>query len=156
MAKSFAERWAQKEADLGRDDSTTMIEFGPDILPIDAAPFLSFDDAENPQSICDVFNNNWSAADRDRLAAYIMFGSDGSGNPICVDENSKRVMLLDHEDRFNTIQFVNTSVSKLGECLLAYMGEIDPERFRAFVRKIDTPAMEEGTFWWHEAACIES
>jgi hypothetical protein len=60
-------------------------------------------------------------------------------------------VLLDHEDRFRTRQFVNSGVGQLAECLLAYMGEQDPEQFRASVRGIDPSAMAERSFWWHEA-----
>ena len=62
------------------------------------------------------------------------------------------VVLLDHEDRFRTRQFVNSGVSQLAECLLAYVGEQQPERFRSAVRAIDPPALAERSFWWHAAA----
>jgi hypothetical protein len=61
-------------------------------------------------------------------------------------------VLLDHEDWFRTRQYINTSVHQLAECLLAYMGEYDPNRFRTAVQAIDTRAMEEQSFWWHEAS----
>jgi hypothetical protein len=83
-----------------------------------------------------------------------MIGSDGAGNPICVEQGTGEIMLLDHEDWFRTRQFVNTSVRQLGECLLAYMGEQEPERFRQAVRRIDPAALAKGSFWWHEAECL--
>jgi hypothetical protein len=60
--------------------------------------------------------------------------------------------MLDHEDRFHTRQFVNSSVGQLAECLLTYMGEREPERFRAAVALIDPAALTEQSFWWHAAA----
>ena len=85
-----------------------------------------------------------------------MIGSDGAGNPICVEQGTGAVVLLDHEDRFLTRQFVNSGVSQLAECLLAYMGERDPERFRGVVRAIDPAALAERSFWWHEAAGLSA
>jgi len=83
-----------------------------------------------------------------------MIGSDGSGNPICVEQTSGVVVLLDHEDWFRTRQFVNSSVRQLGECLLVYMGEQQQDRFRSAVWGMDATALAEGSFWWHEAACL--
>lgn len=51
-------------------------------------------------------------------------------------------------------QYVNSSVSQLAECLLAYMGEEDAEQFRSAMQTIDPPALAEGSFWWHEAEGI--
>ena len=89
-----------------------------------------------------------------------MIGSDGAGNPICIEQGSGAIVLLDHEDLFRTRQFINSGVSHLAECLLAYMGaymgETDADRFRSAVRAIDPPALAEGSFWWHEAGCLES
>ena len=59
--------------------------------------------------------------------------------------------VLPDEDRFRTRQFVNSSVRQLAECLLAYMGEREPERFRSAVQVIDPAALAERSFWWREA-----
>ena len=83
-----------------------------------------------------------------------MIGSDGAGNPICVEEGFGVVVLLDHEDRFRSRQFVNSSVGQLADCLLAYMGERQTEQFRAAVLSIDAEALAEGSFWCHEAAGV--
>ena len=83
-----------------------------------------------------------------------MIGSDGAGNPICVEQTTEAVVLIDHEDWFHTRQFVNSSVRKFAECLLLYMGEQQAEQFRSAVHDIDPTATAEGTFWWHEAACL--
>lgn len=85
-----------------------------------------------------------------------MIGSDGAGNPLCVEAPSGAVVLLDHEDRFHTRQYVNSGVGQLAECLLAFTGERDPDRFRAAARAIDPPAMAERSFWWQEAAGLGS
>jgi len=62
---------------------------------------------------------------------------------------------LDHEDWFGTRQFVNSSVRQLAECLLAYMCENDPARFRSAVQAIDPAALADGSFWWHEANMLQ-
>lgn len=156
LAESFAERWARKERECGFQDRSTMIANGPDMLPDSAAPCLSFEEFSRPKLVWEVFGSpsDWSPADRTRLASYRMIGSDGAGNPICVEQGTGVVVLLDHENRFRTRQFVNSSIHRLAECLLAYMGENEPDRFRSAVTSIDPLALAEGSFWWHEAACL--
>lgn len=157
MDESFAERWSRKQLDCGFGDSASkMVICGPDVLPDSAAPCVTFEEAARPVPIWEVFrsSSDWSLADRERIAPYRMIGSDGAGNPICVEHGTGAVVLLDHEDWFRTRQFVNSSVRQLAECLLAYMGEQDSERFRASVRTIDPSAIAERSFWWHEAAVL--
>ena len=157
MGESFADRWSHKERDCGFGNiASKMVVCGSDVLPDSAAPCVTFKEAARPGPVWEVFGRAapWSPADRERLGPYRMIGSDGAGNPICVEQGTGAVVLLDHEDWFCTRQFVNSSVSRLAECLLAYMGERDPERFRTAVRSIDPAAMAERSFWWHEAAVI--
>ena len=155
MGEPFADRWHGKWADCGFEDiGTEIVSCGDAALPTEAAPCLTFDRAARPAPIWEVFGtpSQWPPADRERLAAFRVIGSDGAGNPICVEQPSGAVVLLDHEDRFRTRQFVNSGVGQLAECLLAYMGERDPDRFRAALQVIDPPAVAERSFWWHEAA----
>ena len=154
---SFEERWAAKERTLGLDDfGAKFVVCGDSVLPSEAAPCLSFGDAESMPAIWEVFGraDDWSEKDKKRLEEYRMLGSDGAGNPICVEKASLEIWLLDHEDHFNTLQFVNSGISQLAECLLAYMGEKEADQFRSAVEEIDPPAIGKGTFWYHEAACI--
>jgi hypothetical protein len=155
----FAQRWLRKERDAGLGElGTEFVHCNGGALPVDAAPFLSFAYAEEAPYLWQVFGlpQDWSATDRARLGAYPMIGSDGAGNPLCVEEPTGAVWLLDHEDRFRTRQFVNSGVPQLAECLLAYLGERDAGRFRQAVAEIDAPAIAECTFWWHEAAGLEA
>jgi hypothetical protein len=119
---------------------------------------LTLADASRPSPIWELFGSpsDWCGADRVRLTRYSVIGSDGAGNPLCVEQDSGAVWLLDHEDWFHTRQFVNTTVAQLAECLLAYMGELDPNRFRLAVRDVDVAALADGAFWWHEAAMLGS
>lgn len=155
MAESFAERWSRKERDCGYEAiASPLVACGSDVLPAEAAPCLTFDRATRPAPLWQVFGipSQWSGTERERLAPYQMIGSDGAGNPICIENGTGAVVLLDHEDRFRTRQFVNSSVRHLAECLLAYMGEHDPERFRTAVTAVDPAALIERSFWWHEVA----
>jgi hypothetical protein len=154
MAEAFEDRWNRKRSTLGFEGiGTEFVACETAMLPIKAAPFLSFKRAVRPVPIWDVFGapSDWSVAERERLCPFVVIGSDGAGNPLCIEAGSGSVLLLDHEDRFHTRQFVNSSVGQLAECLLAYMGEREPERFLAAVQAIDPTALSEGTFWWHEA-----
>lgn len=154
MAESFAERWKRKWSACGFDDiGTEFVACGTYVLPTEAAPFLSFDRAARPAPIWEVFGipSQWPAVERERLAPYRMIGSDGAGNPICVEEGSGVVVLLDHENRFRTRQFVNSGVGQFAECLLAYMGEREVGRFRNAVLAIDPLALADQSFWWQEA-----
>ena len=150
MSESFADRWARKWEACGFEGAgIEMVTCGSAVLPGSAAPCLSFDRAEKPVALWQVFGLKWTPEDRERLAPVLVIGSDGAGNPICVEAG--KVVLFDHEDRFVTRQFVNSSVNCLAECLLAFIGEKNPERFREAVRAVDLPALAEGTFWWHAA-----
>lgn len=154
MDEPFADRWARKWAACGFEDiGTEMVACGDAILPDSAAPYLTFDRAAKPSPVWAVFGipSRWPPADRERLAPYRVIGADGAGNPVCVEEGTGAVVLLDHEDRFHTRQFINSSVRQLAECLLAYMGERDTERFRSAVRAIDAAGLTEHAFWWGQA-----
>ena len=159
MADAFTERWKRKEHECGLVAiASKMVTFEEWVLPRDAAPCMSFRQATRQSRVWEVFGAqaDWSAEDRTRLAAYCVIGSDGAGNPVCVEQRSCAVWLLDHEDWFGPRQFVNSSIPQLAECLLAYMGETEPERFRRTVHEIDPHALTDGAFWWHEAAVIGS
>ena len=91
-------------------------------LPDGAAPFLTFDTLgkHGLKKVYEVWGNpsDYSAAERDRLSPYFVIGTDGAGNPIAIDEdNNFSVVRLDHEDRFNTIEFMNSSVQQLAKFL---------------------------------------
>jgi hypothetical protein len=158
MDETFAERWARKERACGFECiASAMVPCGPWVLPREAAPCVTFHEAARPLPVWEVYAtpSHWSAADRTRLSPYRVIGQDGAGNPLCVEEGTGAVWLLDHEDNFRSRQFVNSGVGQLAECLLAYMGERKRERLRAEVEGIDRAALTEGSFWWHETACLE-
>jgi hypothetical protein len=158
-AEPFELRWKRKERACGmKSPAARFLQFLGVTLPIDAAPFLSFEDAERAPLLWELYGpaDEWSAADRSRLGAYRAIGSDGAGNPICVESSSGVVWLLDHEDQFKTRQFVNSSAWQLAESLLARLGEKDVARLRAAISAIDQAAFANGAFWWYEANDMES
>ncbi len=153
MGDSFAERWAAKERAVGQNAiASPMVACGTLVLPRYAGPFLSFKDAAAQRSVWDLFqlSPRRFGSHRERLSRYTAIGSDGAGNPICLRGDSGALVMLEHENLFEGETFVNTSVEQLAECLLAYMGEHDPERLRAAVLAIDAPAMADSAFWWFE------
>src|SRR5262245_21410703 len=114
---SFEDRWLRRQHECGQDDlgPPEFVACGDAVLPTEAAPFLSFDEAESQPHIWEVFGpkDRWTTSDKKRLAVYRMIGSDGCGNPICVEDKTGMVWMLDHEDYFKTRQFVNSSVPLL-------------------------------------------
>jgi SUKH-4 immunity protein len=158
MCESFSERWTRKERECGLESlRSELISCAGSMLPKSAAPCLSFREAAQPRPIWEVFGTaaDWSAADRARLAPYLIIGFDGAGNPLCLKKDSGEVWLLDHERGFNGLEFVNHSVSQLAECVLAYLGELDPQRFRQSVQGIDSGALDPTAFWWYAAQELE-
>lgn len=99
----------------GLDVNNSTIDFLTNIgLPDSAAPFLSFDRKEL-RTIKDIYDT-----ENERDSFLIDIGSDGAGDPICVDtKNNCEIVALDHEDNF-TQRFVNSSVDKLFAFLTIY------------------------------------
>ncbi len=159
MAESFAVRWANKERDLGIEEiASEMVAYGGIFLPSSAAPCGSFEAAAKPAHIHDVFGNpaDWTVSEQEYFTQFLVIGSDGAGNPFCVSTQSGIVYLFDHEDRFKTQQFVNSSVEQLAECLLEYQGEESSSSFKASVSRIDEEALSPGSFWDSEAMGLNS
>ncbi len=141
-------------------------------LPKDAAPFLTFsapDSGELPTVAA-----QWNQPEA--FASYRVVGSDGSGNPIALDENNNgEVVLLDHENKFARV-LVNTSIQQLAESLLAYrklvkdtQNELGEDAFldgktsltarmalRSELAKIDQAAMNAGCFWHGEIQSLDA
>lgn len=90
-------------------------------FPNSAAPFVGF----GWRIYNDKFLNIADAYPKYKLGNsaknYWIFGSDGSGNPICFDiTNNDKVVLLDHEQRFALLDIMNSDIAELAACLLAY------------------------------------
>ncbi len=130
-------------------------------LPDSAAPCLSFNPDRLPPLPAE-----YPVAQEFRR--YRILGSDGSGNPICIDEELRSsVVVLEHDGGFR-VQFMNSSVPQLAECLLAYRdfwgrlraaGADDdfidyrrlPKDIKEWIcaelERIDKAGFAKGTFW---------
>lgn len=154
---------------LVAEDKALLVQAG---LPADAAPFLSFDapmSAELP-----------TAADQWGLTAefrrFRVIGSDGSGNPIALDEKSAGAVVCLQQDSGFARALMNTSVRQMAESLLAYRklvedtrAELGPDAFldgktSAAARKslkeeltrIDPAAVQPGSFWHGELQNLDA
>src|SRR4051812_22043383 len=105
---SFEGRWIARQHDCGLAEigPPTFLACGDAVLPSEAAPFLTFEEAQKMPRLWEVFgpNGSWSVDDKKRVSGYRMIGSDGSGNPFCVEEGTGSAWMLDHEDYFRTRQ----------------------------------------------------
>jgi hypothetical protein len=153
---NFTERWLQKQRDLGLEEMFDgFVVNGSDVLPASAAPCLTFNNLRDMPRVEEVFLlEGLPRAVFARMRPYRMIGSDGAGNPICIEQATREIWLLDHEDWFETKQYMNSSIPQLAESLLAYAGQDDSAKFVAALIALDARAMVEGAFWWHEAKTL--
>lgn len=109
-------------------------------FPEDAAPFLNFG----------LRSYDWKFYNMETYPHYShhqlgsigrhfwLFGSDGSGNPICLDSaQHDRIILLDHESGFEIMDTMNDHVVKLAQSLLLY---------RNFINTVNREYGEDGFF----------
>ena len=168
----YQSKWDKKELNkFTRDDFNDLnvkestIDFLVTIgLPDSAAPFVSFDRKEL-KTIKEIYSTDES---NDNFLVDI--GSDGAGDPICIDtQNNCKIMALDHEDNFSP-RFVNTSVQELFAFLTIYKEFGDKLRQvrgdDAFIdsnftddemnellgqlNEVDKKALADDTFWSRE------
>ena len=104
-------------------------------FPEDAAPFLNFG-LRSYNGKFHTIADFYSEYELDpKSNDYWIFGSDGSGNPICLDSsNNDSVVLLDHEQEFDVIGLINSNLSELAQCLLEY---------RRFVKNVQSELGED-------------
>ena len=147
LEANFADRWKDYLARTGFEEMFFLIKLAApdDRLSEEASRFLvetgmpdaaglSFDDlTKGLRKVYDVYSpydsNYWNDSDRERLASYLILGSDMGGNPVCLDlANQERVVLLDHERHFEVSYFVNSGVSQLAECILVFQETVETYR----------------------------
>lgn len=88
-------------------------------FPEGAAPCLGFGWRSNNWKFDNIANEYFEGDTS--MAHYWMFGSDGSGNPICFDTSKEDlIVLLDHEENFEPIEHLNNNILELAQCLLSY------------------------------------
>ncbi|MET4108814.1 SUKH-4 family immunity protein [Hymenobacter sp. UYP22] len=100
------------DADLSSSTRQFLEEAG---LPIDAAPFLSFANQDDPPYLISTQYDFLPAS----FERYVCIGSDGAGNPIVIDSLTQQILLLDHENEF-AIQYMNSTIWQLAEALIVY------------------------------------
>lgn len=88
-----------------------------------AAPFLDFNeysDKEEFQNFVE-FYKKYDQDLNDKLKRFVPFGSDSSGNMICIDtEQDDRIVILDHEYEFEKSYFINSNLNEFANCILTY------------------------------------
>jgi hypothetical protein len=117
-------------------------------LPGSCAPFLSFEAVSSgPPSLVQHYGvHQFQPPDLSRLASFYVIGSDGAGNPLCVDcARDGEVVMLDHEDGFRTRTFVASSVATLAQALLLVYTTPHTD-FVEQLRPCDPKAAEESAF----------
>ncbi|MEP4531618.1 MAG: SUKH-4 family immunity protein [Cyclobacteriaceae bacterium] len=153
------DRSAFERLNINSDQVNFLTEIG---LPKDAAPFLTF---ENELRTL----NELYELDESEFETKIVIGSDGAGDPICIELTNQRIYVCDHEDDFEP-RFMNTAVIELfkflslfkafAEQLINDKGEdafIDANfsdyellELTSKLRFIDPTALETSTFWNQE------
>lgn len=147
-------------------------------LPSSAAPFLSFDciAKKGLQKVFDTFGtkSDYSEECQRRLSSFLIIGYDGAGNPIAIDtDNACRIVMLDHEDNFNSIMFLNSSIPHLAEFLVSLRNMVDDfinsgrprdqngeipidlkEELFQDLNKIDSIALETDGWWRTEIGML--
>lgn len=125
-------------------------------LPRSCAPFLSFEDvARGPLPLVQYYGpHQFRTSNVSRLAAFYVLGSEGAGNPLCLDSaRNGEIVLLDHEDRFETRIFVASSVAALAEALLI-LHTVPHKDFVEHLRTFDARAADESAFLPTEVAML--
>jgi hypothetical protein len=180
--KEFVARWGKDDIPLMRfpkkaverlslseENKSFLVQAG---LPEDAAPFLSFKTPTSGEF--PTVAQQWKQPKV--FDAYRVIGSDGSGNPIALDESSSgEVVLLDHENKFARV-LVNKSIQQLAESLLAYRklvrdtqeefgedafldGKTSPAARKALrdeLTTVDEAAVKAGCFWHGELQNLDA
>lgn len=105
------------QVDTTKIDNETFVFLTNWGLPSDAAPFLGFGEVQEGKLLTP---NQILQIDFYGLDDYLMFGSNGSGDPICIDVvKQSEVVYLNHDNYFERI-FINKSIMQLALCLIRY------------------------------------
>ncbi len=96
------ERSILEQLNISEEHINFLTEIG---LPREAAPFLTF---ENELKLLNEVYN----LDGPEFQKKIVIGSDGAGDPICIELTNHRIYACGHEDDFEP-RFMNSSVMEL-------------------------------------------
>ncbi|MFJ8526923.1 SUKH-4 family immunity protein [Bacillus sp. NPDC094106] len=173
--KEFCDRWNEKrDGPLNKLDGDMLrhTNFSNDTrrflsaagLPASATPFIEFDSVTEPMQ-----NVNQKFGMPKDFEFYWLIGTTGSGDPLCIDERTNKVVYLHHDNNYEEI-FINSSIHQFAESLLLFSKLIDeaiqlngefafldneiPESvcswFENELKRIDQKAVEKNTFWYEE------
>jgi len=145
---SYKENWQGERLITYAADQLTAWDLFPETqdflmyygLPASCAPLLSF--KEKPETPGEAFDIQLAS-----LTGYIMIGSSGQRDPVCIDlACDNEIVVLRHDLNFER-HFVNSSLEQFGECLILYKNHSDVETLKADLRKADRRCLNEHTFW---------
>ena len=109
--------YSPTKVDRSKVDNETFVFLTTCGLPSDAAPFLSFSELQEDKLFTP---NQVFGIDFEGLDNYLMFGSNGSGDPVCIDTvRQNEIVNLNHDKYFERI-FINGSISQFALCLAQY------------------------------------
>jgi len=135
-------------------------------FPADCAPYLRF--SEVKQNTLQTPNHLYEI-DIKELETYLIFGGNGSGDPLCIDRsNNDRIVYLNHDNDFEPI-FINESILKFATSLIKYrdfvkslveikqdsiirrkFSKTEFEELQITFNKIDPKSLIENSFWGSE------
>lgn len=144
-------------------------------FPDGAAPFLGFGALSYGHKIHSIAEAYAYANLAPAAQNHWIIGSDGGGNPIVIDTaHQDSILLLDHEQNFEIITPMNTSVKELAHCLLAYKNFVhsvqqkygqqayledqftlqEVELLQAELTTINPNWQQEASFWANEVTAL--
>ncbi len=102
----------------------------------------------------------------DGLDHYLMFGANGSGDPVCLDtKNGGEIIYLNHDNDFERI-YINKSIAQFAFSLIYYrnfilslidksstdysrrkFSDAEFEKLRQAFLQVDKTSLGEGCFW---------
>jgi hypothetical protein len=135
-------------------------------FPSDTAPALSFIEVQEDKLYTP---NEAFKIDFAELGDFLMFGTNGSGDPVCIDTTEKNIVVyLNHDNYFERV-FINRSVPQFAFCLTKYRqfiysliekssGEYIRRKFsdkefedlKKGLLQVDPICMNEESFWHDE------
>ncbi|QIF00604.1 SUKH-4 family immunity protein [Roseimicrobium sp. ORNL1] len=128
------------------DAARFLVEAG---LPGGCAPFLTFEAiAQGPISLTQLLDDDEVIpTELSRLESFFVLGSDNYGDSLCLDASrGGAIVCLNHEDRFQTSQFVASSVATLAEALLLINTKVPYSEFIRQLSLVDSPAANESAY----------
>ena len=123
-------------------------------FPEEAAPFLSF--AEKPDKLLRKLPSVFSFLGQE-FERYRLFGSNGSGDFVCIDERNGSIVYLNHDANMKRV-FINSSVLQFAESLCLMAEALQSEftiDFTGELSRIDPAALDAAAMWPSEYEMVK-